>query len=116
MIRRLETETDWERFVHFAPEVYQQDPNWVPPDPQHVLDLIRDGGPFAAHCRVQSFLAERNGDVLARVVAVVDDAFNEHWKDALGHLFFFEALHGSPFVRVRILDETVYLAALVSLW
>ena len=61
--------------MQFAPEVYQQDPNWVPPDPQHVLDLIRDGGPFAAHCRVQSFLAERNGDVWLPDVGLPGFAF-----------------------------------------
>ena len=74
MIRKIDPDAGWECFMELAPEVYEQNTNWVPPDPEHVMSLIRDGGSFAAHSRVQSFLAERGGKVVARVVAVVDDA------------------------------------------
>lgn len=92
MIRKIDTDAGRERFMALAGRVYEHDPSWVAPDPEHVSALIRDGGPFAAHSRVQPFLAERGGDVVARVAAVIDDAFNEYWKVGVGHIFFFEAL------------------------
>jgi hypothetical protein len=94
VIQKIDTNAGRERFMELAAEVYEHDRNWVAPDPEHVMGLIQDGGPFAAQSRVQSFLAERGGNVVARVAAVMDDAFNEYWKDDVGHLFFFEALPG----------------------
>lgn len=92
MIRKIDMRAGRERFMQLAADVYRDDPNWVAPDAEHVMALIDDGGPFAAHSRVQSFLAERDGKAVARVTAVIDDAFNDYWKEAVGHLFFFEAL------------------------
>src|SRR5262249_16281690 len=37
---------------------------------------------------------EDEGRILATVTAVVDDLFNRHWKEQMGHLLSFEALPG----------------------
>jgi len=41
---------------------------------------------------MRPFLARAGGRLLARTVAVVDERYNQHWQERLGHLSLFEAL------------------------
>ncbi len=91
-VRALHSPQEFEGYVDFANEIYRENPYWVAPDPHHLLSLLggqREGGP---HWQVQPFWVEREGRILATLTAVVDELYNRHWKEQMGHLLFFEAL------------------------
>jgi GNAT superfamily N-acetyltransferase len=80
-----------ERFVLFHDEIYADRPaHWRALVPIYLPMLLGDG-PFVQERRLRPFVALDGDRILARVVAVVDDRFNRHWNDTLGHLVMFEA-------------------------
>ena len=94
-IRPVETKKDRKAFVDFAWEVYKDDPAWVPPLKDEVHGLITPGkNPWFEHARAQLWLAERNGKVVGRISAQVDDLVQEHMEPGTGQWGFFDALDG----------------------
>jgi GNAT superfamily N-acetyltransferase len=80
-----------ERFVRFHDEVYaDRATHWRALVPMH-LPMLLGEGPFVHERRLRPFVALDGDRIVARVVAVVDDRFNRHWGDTLGHLVMFEA-------------------------
>jgi GNAT superfamily N-acetyltransferase len=84
---------DLERFIDLPWKVYAGDPHWVPPLRLDVRKLLTPGQhPFHEHAVVQPFLALRDERVVGRIVAHVNHAHNEFYKDALGFFGLFECL------------------------
>jgi GNAT superfamily N-acetyltransferase len=100
----LQTAEEFERYVHFADEVYRQNPYWVPPDPHHLTSLLAGNKEAGPHWTVQPFWVESDGRILATVAAVVDKLYNSHWKERMGHLLFFEALPDSDEAVATLLE------------
>ncbi len=103
-VRAVQSPEELERYLDFAREVYRGDPHWVAPDRHHLLELMGGQAPQAPHCRIQPFWVETGGRIAATVTAVVDDAFNRHWSQNAGHLFFFEALPTAGRASGTLLD------------
>lgn len=92
-VRALQTPEEFHRYATFSEEVYRENPYWVPPDLHHLTSLLSGEAPFGAHAHIQPFWIEEEDRILATVTTVVDDLFNRHWKEQIGHLVSFEALH-----------------------
>ena len=61
-------------FVECAYALNAGDPNWVPPLRADVFELLTPGkNPFHEHARMQLFLARRNGKVVGRISAHIDE-------------------------------------------
>jgi hypothetical protein len=94
-VRPLQTRDEFQRFADFGQMVYRDEPFWVPPDAQHTIAQLSGDFPGADHTKHQAFwVLEDSGAVLATVAAVVSEPFNRHWKEAVGHLAYFESLAG----------------------
>src|ERR1051325_3426374 len=94
-IRPVVTKKDKKQFVDLAWEVYKDDPAWVPPLKDEVHGLITPGkNPWFEHARAQLWMAERDGKVVGRISAQVDDLVQEHMEKGLGQWGMFEALDG----------------------
>ncbi len=93
-VRSLRSDEELRRYVDFGQEVYDQNPNWVPPDTHHLTQLLSGQSAFGAQSEVQAFWCEDNGRVFATITAVRDETYVRHWNEQLGHLLFFEALPG----------------------
>jgi len=92
-IRPVETKKDKQAFVDFAWEVYKDDPAWVPPLKDEVHGLITPGkNPWFEHGHAQLWLAERDGKVVGRISAQVDDLVQDHMGQGIGNWGFFDAL------------------------
>ena len=92
--RSLQSADEFQRYVSFAKEVYCGNPYWVEPDSHHLVSLLGGQKEAGPHWQVQPFWVERDGRIRATLTAVVDDLYNRHWKERMGHLLFFEALPG----------------------
>ena len=94
-IRPVISKADRKSFVDFAWDVYRDDPAWVPPlkDEVHgLLDATKN--PWFLHGRAQLWLATRDGKIVGRISAQVDDLVQEHMQAGLGQWGMFEALDG----------------------
>ena len=59
-ISEVASKADVNAFIDFAYAINGQDPNWVPPLRDEVVELITPGkNPFHEHATVQLFLARR---------------------------------------------------------
>ena len=93
IISPVETKADRKRFVDFAWVVYKDDPAWIPPLKDEVHGLLDPKkNPWFGHGRAALFLALRDGKVVGRISAQVDDLVQEHMSKGLGQWGMFEAL------------------------
>jgi hypothetical protein len=83
---------EYTEFLVFFDEVYAERAVRWPAFVSFQLPLLTGESPFATHRRVRPFVARRDGRIVARVLAVVDETFQAHWREPLGHLNMFEAL------------------------
>ena len=95
VVKALQSDEEFHRYVSFAQEVYDQNPYWTPPNAEHLVSLLNGTSPIAATSKVQPFWVENNGKILATLTAVIEDTYNLRWNERMGHLLFFEALPGS---------------------
>ena len=92
-IRPVVTKADRKRFVNFLWDVYRDDPHWVPPLKDEELGLITPGkNPWFEHARAQLWLAERDGRVVGRISAQVDELVLEQMGAGTGLIGMLEAL------------------------
>ena len=94
-VRSLRTADEFKRYAGFAQEVYSQSQYWIPPDLHHLVSLLGGNKQAGLHWTVQPFWVESRGRILATLTAVVDELYNRHWNERMGHLLFFEALPDS---------------------
>ncbi|HEY3350675.1 MAG TPA: hypothetical protein VGM13_12945 [Thermoanaerobaculia bacterium] len=78
-------------FVDLPFRLYAGDVNWAPPlksDVRWVLDLSKN--PFWKHAKRELFLARKDGRVVGRIAAIVDDEHNRVHEEKIGFFGFFE--------------------------
>src|SRR3546814_5110499 len=72
--------------------LYAGDPNWVPPLKSEVAGLISPkSNPWFEHARAAFFLAERDGRIVGRISAQVDDLVQVHMGHGTGQWGMFES-------------------------
>ena len=79
-------------FVQFHDRVYDyRDARW--PAPLELqLPILTGDSPFAQGREIRPFLAYEGSSIVARAVAVMDERYNRHWQEHLGHIVMFEAM------------------------
>jgi GNAT superfamily N-acetyltransferase len=79
-------------FVLFQDQVYQyRDARWPALVP-FLLPMLTGEGPWVPGRTIRPFWVRDGGDIMARAIAVVDENYNRHWRQRLGHITGFEAL------------------------
>ena len=81
-----------EDFARLPFVVYAERKAWWPPDLQSEVDLLSHRSPLSPFLEIEPFVARRDGRIVARVSAVINHRYNQHWKEKLGLLIHFEAL------------------------
>ncbi|MCZ7555152.1 MAG: GNAT family N-acetyltransferase [Bacteroidia bacterium] len=82
------------KFIKLQWKFYQGDRNWVPPllmDRKKVLNTRKN--PFFRHSDMQLFIAERNGEAVGRIAAIVNRNHNQTHGDKVGFFGFFECIN-----------------------
>lgn len=88
----VSSRADLKRFIEYPYRLYRNHPVWVPPllvSEWEAVDPKKN--PALEHAEVQRYLAVSGGRVVGRVSAVVDRAFNAHWKQNTALFGAFEA-------------------------
>jgi GNAT superfamily N-acetyltransferase len=92
-IRPVRTKADEKQFLAFLYTFYQADPYWVAPLRLERKKLIdRQHNPFYHHAQLALYLAEREGQVIGRIGAVVNARHNQVHQEKVGFFGFFECV------------------------
>ena len=106
----VERPTSREQFDEFARlpfQVYAARDAWWPPDVHNEIDLLSRRSLLSAYLEVTPFCARRAGRVVARVSAVINHRYIEHWNEQLGQLIHFEALEGEDIAVAAMLEQAM---------
>ncbi|HLH75197.1 MAG TPA: hypothetical protein VKV28_00190 [Candidatus Binataceae bacterium] len=79
-------------FASLPFQIYQGQAAWWPPDLDNEVELLGGRAPITAYLEMLPLVARRGGRLVARVTAVVNHRYNEHWRERVGQLIHFEAL------------------------
>jgi GNAT superfamily N-acetyltransferase len=93
-IRPVRTKSEEMTFIKFQWRPYEGNPYWVPPlimDRKKLID--RKNNPFYKHAGMELFLAERDGEVVGRIGAIVNDNHNREHNENIGFFGFFECIN-----------------------
>ncbi len=103
-IEHPESEHGLLEFVQFYDRVYAERAiRWPALQPFH-MSILRGQSPFVEDRVLRPLVARVDGRIVARAVAVIDQRYNRHWDDRLGHINMFEALPGTGDAVRQLLD------------
>ena len=92
-VRVAESSDDLAAFIDLPFRIHQNAPNWVPPFKRDIrTQLDRSLNPFFEHGEAEYFIAEREGQVVGRIAAVINRLHNETHGDTVGFFGFFECV------------------------
>ncbi len=87
---------DLKEFVDLPWSIYKNDPYWVPPLKMAVKDLLNQNKhPFYQTATVKAWLAEKDGQIIGRIMAVNNHAYNKYQNTKIGFFGFYEAINDS---------------------
>jgi hypothetical protein len=105
VVEAAETRADLVELIRLHDTVYaSRRARWAP-EQSIELPLLTGESPFAAGRRLKPLVAREDGRLVARAVAAVDQRYNRHWNENIGHVVLFEALPDAYDATRLLLDE-----------
>ncbi|MGH7907366.1 MAG: hypothetical protein ACREP6_12145 [Candidatus Binataceae bacterium] len=96
-----------EEFSRLPFQIYHNRKAWWPPDSHNEIALLSGKSPLSNHLELAPFAGYRDGRIAARVTAVVNRRYIEHWNDPLGQLIHFEAMPDEDEVVTAMLERAL---------
>jgi len=93
-IRTVKTSKDKLAFIKLLWKIYKGDEYWVPPlimDRKKVIDTKHN--PFYKHSELELFLAEKGGELVGRIAAIINHNHNKEHNENIGFFGFFESIN-----------------------
>ncbi len=109
-IRPVATSGDLNRFLDLPYALYRGQPHFVPPlrmDQKGVLNTRKNT--FFEHGAMQLFLAERGGETVGRIAAIVNGQHLAKYADGNGFFGFFETVEDAAVARALLDAATGWL-------
>ncbi len=104
VIRRVDSGADFKAFLKLPWRVYKNDRNWVPPIESDIRNrLDKKKNPFFEHADRELFLAHRDGEVVGRIVAILDENHNAFHEEKIVFFGLYESID-DPEVARALLD------------
>jgi hypothetical protein len=108
-VRPVRGRSDLREFIKLPFRLHRDTP-WVPPlifERRHFLD--REKNPFFEHAEAEYFIAERDGQVVGRITAHVDERWTQFQGGNDGMFGFFESENDSETARALVDAATGWL-------
>ena len=80
-----------DRFISAPCAIYRDDPNWVAPLRFEQKQRLTEKNPFFEHARWQAWTAQRQGQIVGRISAQIDDLYQQQHGKAVGYFGMLEA-------------------------
>jgi GNAT superfamily N-acetyltransferase len=111
-IQQVQSKRDMRLFLRFPWKVYAGDPLWVPPLLVAMKDKLNPKkNPFFEHAEGAYFLARRDGQIVGRIMAIVDRNHNQAHQDKTGFFGLFECLQDVEAAKALIDAAAGWVAA-----
>ena len=95
-LRPVRTSRDKRLFIDLPYKLYRGNPHWIAPLRIAQKDILNTNRhPFYKTSDVELFLAERDGRVVGRIMAILNHAHNEFHNERVGFFGFFEVENDS---------------------
>jgi hypothetical protein len=95
------------QLVDFQFELYKDCPQWVPPFRQDIfLMMNKQKHPFYEHSISDQFLAERDGKIVGRIAALINQPFNAYHNSKDAEFYLFDCINDQE-VANALLDTVV---------
>ncbi len=92
-VREVEKKRGKKEFVRISWRLHGNREAWVPPLEMDRMRLIdTDKNPFYKRARIKLFIADRAGEQVGRIAAIVNDVHNETYNEKTGFFGFFESV------------------------
>ncbi len=91
-IQSVRTKSDLMNFIKVPWKIYKDDKYWVPPllmDRKKLLDTKKN--PFYKHSAIEMFIARKDGEIVGRNAAIINDNHNKFQEEEIGFFGFFES-------------------------
>jgi GNAT superfamily N-acetyltransferase len=89
----VENRKDRKEFMELIWRLYKGDRYWIPPIRMNQEELVGfRKHPFYENNRCQAFLARRDGQVVGRIVGIINHGHNKRFEEKRGFFGFFEAI------------------------
>ncbi|MEI8134061.1 MAG: aminotransferase class I/II-fold pyridoxal phosphate-dependent enzyme [bacterium] len=111
-ITQAESRKEKLRFLRLVWDLYENEPNWVPPlemDKMRLIDEKRN--PFYRHAEAKFFIAENNGKPIGRIAAIINKTHNSIYKDKVGFFGFFECVNNQEVANALIREAESWLTS-----
>jgi hypothetical protein len=105
-VERPSSREQLDQFARLPFQVYGNRQAWWPPDVQNEIDLLARRSLLSSYLEIEPFCAWRAGKLVARVTAIVNRRYIEHWNEPLGQLIHFEALEDEDDAVAAMLAES----------
>jgi ribosomal protein S18 acetylase RimI-like enzyme len=105
-IERPQSRSQLDEFARLPYTVYAGRDAWWPPDVQNEIDLLSNRSHLSSYLDIEPFCARRDGRLVARLSAVINHRYIDHWKEPLGQLIHFEAIEGEDAAVAALLEES----------
>jgi hypothetical protein len=90
-VRPVRTARDKREFLEVPYRLYRNSPHWIAPLRIAQKDILNTGRhPFYKTSDAEMFLAERDGRIVGRIMAILNHAHNEFQNERVGFFGFFE--------------------------
>lgn len=104
MIRKVSSPADWKTFIKFPWQIYQGDPNWVPPLYfDHKDSFNPNKHPFFEFGEAEFLIAFRGAEPIGTICAMVNHRHNEFHNEKAAHFGFFEVKQ-DPEAAAKLLE------------
>ena len=111
-IQQVQSKRDMRLFLRFPWKVYAGDPLWVPPLLVAMKDKLNPKkNPFFEHAEAAYFLASRDGEIVGRIMAIVDRNHNQTHQDKTGFFGLFECLNDAEAAKALVDAAADWVAA-----
>jgi len=94
-------------FARLPYAIYADREAWWPPDVENEIDLICGRSALSDHLEIEPFCVRVDSRLCARVSAIVNHRYIDHWKENVGQLIHFEALPKCGDAVVAMLEAAI---------
>jgi hypothetical protein len=106
----LSFKKDLKEFIELPWSIYKNDSNWVPPLKMALKDVLNlNKHPFYQTSKIKTWVAEKNGAVVGRIMAINNEAYNSYQKTKVGHFGFFESIDDQEVANKLLSTAESYL-------
>ncbi len=95
----------YEEFARLPYQIYGEREAWWPPDVHNEIALLTGRSPLSRHLDLAPLSAYDDDRLVARVTAVINHRYVQHWSEPLGQLIHFEALAGQHAAVAAMLER-----------